>query len=269
MNGNLTTTFLTKICAAIILAITLGLNAYGQEVLNNEMVIEMHKNGFSPGMIVSKIRSSEGKYDVSIASMLALKKAGLSDEVMQAMMDANNKSAGVTSTTTTVGGSTVTSTSNRRLGIYWAKEVSSKLEYVQVEPTVFRKTKTGGMFASAITYGLAKTKSRAVFPGLHSMMQIESNRPVFYFYTNESPKNYSLVRLEVKKKDRQIVVAQGNIFSYESGIADTAIVQFEIQKVEEGVYKVIPTTTMQPGEYAFFYGADESKAYDFGIKVVM
>ena len=57
--------------------------------------------------------------------------------------------------------------------------------------------------------------------------------------------------------------------SYETGISDSVIVQFEIQKMEEGVYKVSPTTNLAPGEYAFFYGADENKAYDFGIKVVM
>ena len=214
MKGNGHKKYACMIFTAFVFAITLGLSAYAQEVLNNELVVEMHKNGFSPGMIVSKIRSSEGKYDVSIASMLALKRAGLPDEVMQAMMDANNKSTGMTSTTTTVGGSTVNSTSNRRLGIYWAKEVNNKIEFIQVEPTVFRKTKTGGFFKSTITYGIAKTKGRVVFPGVHSMMQLESNHPVFYFYTNESPKNYSLVKLEMKKSDRQIVIAEGNVFRF-------------------------------------------------------
>jgi len=255
------------ILTAFVLAITFGLSAYGQERLNNESVIEMQKAGFSSATIISKIRSTEGKYDVSIAGMTALKKEGVSEEIMQAMIEANSKS---TSTSySEVGGTLVVSSSNRRLGIYWAKEVNGKIDFIQVEPTVFRKTKAGGFFKSAITYGIAKTKARAVFPGADSMMQIESGRPVFYFYTNESPKNYSLVKLEEKKSDRRIVISEGNAFSYETGISDAAIVQFEIQKIEEGVYKVIPTTNLLPGEYAFFYGADDSKAYDFGIKVIM
>jgi len=61
------------------------------ETLTNSEIILMTKAGLSQELIIRKIKDSTGKYDVSTQSLIDLKKAGVSDEVIALMMD--NKSA--------------------------------------------------------------------------------------------------------------------------------------------------------------------------------
>lgn len=258
-----------KLIPMIVCSLLLVISSFAQELLDNAKIVEMNKLGFSPAMIVSKIRASDGKYDTSIEAISALKKAGIAEEVIIAMMEATSKSTSTNSShATTLGGTTMYSTSNRKLGIFWAKGEGKDPELVEIEPTVFRKAKTGGLFGSAMTYGIKKIKTRAVFPGASSAVQIAQDQPVFIFRTNESPKNYSLVQLEQKEKDRRIVVAEGNVFSYESGITNSAIREFNVVKIEDGVYRVTPKAPLGNGEYAIFFGADDTRAYDFSIRVI-
>ncbi len=61
------------------------------EILTNSEIILMTKAGLSRELIIRKIKDSKGKYDVSTQSLIDLKKAGVSDEVIALMLD--NKSA--------------------------------------------------------------------------------------------------------------------------------------------------------------------------------
>lgn len=57
------------------------------ETLTNVEVIEMAKAGLGPDLILSKIKSSKPKFDVSVNALIELKKAGVDDEVISAMME--------------------------------------------------------------------------------------------------------------------------------------------------------------------------------------
>ena len=135
----------------------------------------------------------------------------------------------------------------------------------EIEPTIFRKAKTDGALASALTYGIAKMKTKAIFPGAHASLQITESKPVFYFYTTDSAKNFSLVRLEEEKDQRKITMDEGNIFGTESGIRDSVVVPFDYERLADGVYKVTPKNALETGEYGFFLGSMTTQAYDFGI----
>ena len=227
----------------------------------------MKNMGFGPAMIVSKIKSTPGRYDTSISAIDALKKAGITDDIIMAMMDSTSKSSNtVSASATTVGNSTVFTTSSRRLGIFYAKDTNGKTDLVEVEATTFRKAHVGGMFTSALTYGIKKIKEKVIFSGANAQLQVDSGTPVFMFYVNESPKNYSLVRLDQKKGQREIIVSEANIFGADAGIKDSVVVPIKIDKVEDGVYKVTPSGTLAAGEYAFFFGAEQNLAYDFGVR---
>src|SRR5882762_5287418 len=65
--------------------------------LTNQDVISMVKNFLPESVILSAIKSNETNFDVSATGLIALKKAGVSSKVMQAMLDAgNNKNNPVT-----------------------------------------------------------------------------------------------------------------------------------------------------------------------------
>lgn len=57
-----------------------------QELLNNDSVIKMVKAGISDDLVVSTIKSKPGKYDSTVNGIIALKSAGVSDNVVAAIV---------------------------------------------------------------------------------------------------------------------------------------------------------------------------------------
>lgn len=74
--------------AAIILTIILFSNVYGSaaEVLTNQSVVDMVASGFGDALIISKIKASERRFDVSVEALKDLKEKGISDEIIKAMI---------------------------------------------------------------------------------------------------------------------------------------------------------------------------------------
>src|SRR4029453_570910 len=59
-----------------------------QETLTNESIVAMLKGGLSEAVVLARIRSGPANFDTSTNSLLALKKAGVSDKVIEAMVSA-------------------------------------------------------------------------------------------------------------------------------------------------------------------------------------
>src|SRR5258708_16404793 len=57
-----------------------------QEVLTNESVVEMVKAGLSERVIIAKIRNSPTKFDTQTDALIALKKNGVPEKVIEAIM---------------------------------------------------------------------------------------------------------------------------------------------------------------------------------------
>jgi len=77
-----------NLISLIFAGLMLCLTAVGQtETLTNAHIIEMAKVGLGEDIVLSKVRSADGNYDVSATALIELKKAGLSDAVISAMME--------------------------------------------------------------------------------------------------------------------------------------------------------------------------------------
>lgn len=61
------------------------------ESLTNESVLKLKFLAFSPEVIITKIRSSQCSFDTSVDALATLKKAGVSDEVIVAMIEAQEQ----------------------------------------------------------------------------------------------------------------------------------------------------------------------------------
>ena len=75
-------------------ALSLGLAAFGQQAkqaLTNEDITKMAKGGFTEEVIVALIQSKDTDFNVSIGGLTALKEAGISGKVMEAMLKAEAK----------------------------------------------------------------------------------------------------------------------------------------------------------------------------------
>ncbi|MGH7315110.1 MAG: hypothetical protein ACREJS_02510, partial [Candidatus Rokuibacteriota bacterium] len=96
---------------ALVAAVALSLPAatsLAQEVLTNDSVVQMIKAGLPESVVISKIRSTATKFDLRTESLVSLKKNGVSDKVLEAMMAPGSPAAGTPAAppaATTAGGS--------------------------------------------------------------------------------------------------------------------------------------------------------------------
>lgn len=66
----------------------LAFAAFAQsEILTNADVVSMAQNNLGANLIVEKIKESKSAFDVSVAGLISLKKSGVSDEIVAAMME--------------------------------------------------------------------------------------------------------------------------------------------------------------------------------------
>lgn len=77
-------------------AVTIGLFvifmfsiAFAAETLTNDAIVTMVKGGVGEDLLIAKVRTSEGKYDLSPGGILSLKNAGVSEAIIKAMVEAS------------------------------------------------------------------------------------------------------------------------------------------------------------------------------------
>src|SRR4030095_12159913 len=68
----------------------------GGEILTNDKVITMTTAGLPASIIVNKIRSSKTNFDTSTDELIRLKKARVSDDIINAMVEASSHASTVT-----------------------------------------------------------------------------------------------------------------------------------------------------------------------------
>ena len=208
------------------------------EVLTNEKVVTMVKAGLPSSIIVNKIHASKTSFDTSTDELIRLRQAHLPGDIINAMVEASPRATKATSST---GAGDVPKTdpndpaSAREVGIYLFEEKDEKWQMIQLEPSISTQSTSGGFFKSAMTYGIAKIKSKAALTDSSARLQLPGYSPGFLFYfevknsglgnsgnvysgPSTSPNEFVLVKIDQKKNARELVVGQANLFGAESGI---------------------------------------------------
>jgi hypothetical protein len=173
------------------------------------------------------------------------------------------------------------------------KEAGQEGELVLVEPNVYTQSKETGLWKQALTYGVAKVQYKAVLPGAHARLEIDTPRPTFYFYFDvpnaglsnsgtawgpaTSANEFILAKMEAKKSTRELSVGEyGGLTGHKYGVPTKASHEFDYERLEPGVYKVTPKRDLEPGEYCFLNGGSVAtsgtgggpKLFDFTVKRV-
>jgi hypothetical protein len=73
------------------IALTLAAAAQSKHPLTNDDILKLVKDGFGEDVIVAMIEANDTAFDVSIGGLTALKDAGISSPIMQAMLKAESK----------------------------------------------------------------------------------------------------------------------------------------------------------------------------------
>lgn len=276
---------------AILLTVNLSSFAQG-EVMTNDEVLSLTKAGLNESIIINKIRASKTNFDLSTDELIRLKKEKVSDGIVNAMLEAKS---GKSMSTTTVkagvdSGDPNDPMSPHSYGIYLMQQVDGKNKMTQLMPNVSAQNRTGGGFTAAVTpFGLGKRKTKANLPGRNADMQITDSTPTFYFYLDatsgglntasgipSTPNEFTLVNFNLRSDNREITIAKENAYSAKGGLSDEYVIGFEAEDMGNGVFKIMPKSSLKNGEYAFFLvnsgnsnasAAIGSKFFDFGVNL--
>jgi hypothetical protein len=274
-----------------------GAPARAAETLTNSTIGTMVRAGLGADVIVLAIEQSpDVQFDLGVAALIEMKKLGAPDGVLTAMQrraaaaQPQRAERASMSPAKAPAAAPASEIGIEEPGIYVEGLLNGVTTVVQLEPTVFSQAKTGGLLASALTYGIKKVKWNAVVRGAGARLRVAEARPVFYLSFEQrgsglshsgpftgwlsgasSPNEFILARMTGKPTERRLVVGEAGAFGASSGTRSKDTVDFEYTRVRPGLYRVQPTSNLEPGEYCFFYAAGTSiagnmgKLFDFGV----
>lgn len=281
--------------AAVCVASALPVQA--QEQMNNEEVISLVKAGLNPSLIIGKIRTSKSDFDMSTNALIKLKQAGVSDEVVAAMLEAKSgKSVSASTSPNTTGaaspgplGDPNDPMAKHNYGIYLYEEKDGVRKMTPIKANVSAQNRTGGLFTSSLTYGIGKVKTKTNLPGRNADMQLQTTSPVFYFYLDitsgglntasgvpSDPKEFTLVQFNQRSDNREVTIGKSNAFGAKGGLSDEYVVQFKAEDMGNGIFKVTPSADLKKGEYGFMLvnsgnsntaAGVGAKFFDFGVNM--
>lgn len=263
------------------------------ETLTNETVVTLVKAGLGDDAIVAKISASEQQFDLSTDQLIMLKKAGVSDAVIAAMVKSTLPVTEEVSAKPKLSMNSPDPMVPHPSGVYLFQDWGGPAKMLRIDPTVTNQAKTGGILGYALTGGIASMSIKAAIQNESARTKIVGAQPSFYFFFDESnpdapvasswlsgstsvvtsPNEFSLVRLMPKKGRREARVGSVNIGGAKTGVMDKDRLNFNYEMVRPGVFKVTPTTPLTTGEYGFISsfagggqaGAMTARIFDFSV----
>jgi hypothetical protein len=240
--------------ALFLITISAALSA--QQTLNNDAVIKLTRAGLTPDLIITTINASPGTYDTSTDALIMLKKAGVSDKVVTALL-AKNTAAAAPAATPPPPTDTGLPAAVDTVGIYY-KDQAGNWREVPVEMIDF-KSKTSGTFKHIATAGVMKGERDGLLSGTHSHLPIKTPAEfILYLPEGRSPGEYELVRLRTNGDAREFRAA-AQASTHESNNTPHDNVDFTSRKIAPRVYAVTIDSGIGKGEYGFLPPAESDK----------
>lgn len=243
------------------------------EVLDNQQVMALVSAGLGDEAVIAKIETTQSTFDTSTPAIIALSQAGVSSDVIAAMI--------------TVGRAVEVQAAQEMSldspdpmvphypGVYLLADGLAQPQMLAIDATTSNQTRTGGFLGYALTGGIASMSFRTAIPNRSARVVTENTRPKFYFYFDQatsslsggardgfwvsgavtSPAEFSLVQFDVKRDRREARVGSFNIAGARSGVMEEDQIAFSYTLISPGVYEVVPSIDLEPGEYGFLYSA--------------
>lgn len=255
-----------RVVLTLILVGTLGLSLPGatsiaQEVLTNDSVIQMVKAGLPEAVVIAKIKSTATKFDLKTDSLVSLKKAGITDKVLEAMVAAGSGGPSTGSAMPAPPAPAVAAGALKNQDVIYQLLAG---KYVEMFATSANLETNMAFFQS---------KSEVVLEGRKAQYRTTEKQPVFL--STYSSTDAPLVRLKAgdDHNDRNLKIGSGAFMPFggtqKMGVRNEDKVAVTIERDARGFYRVTPTAPLAPGEYGFIlatgFGAGSGKIYDFGV----
>jgi hypothetical protein len=221
------------------LYLTLCAAAFAEQVLTNESVEKMAKARLGDDVIVSMIQSQAGHYEVTPEALIALKKKGISDKVLAALVARSNTDATAPSAAVTAPVAVAADPYEELdIGIY--RKVRQTWTPIASEPVNW---KTSGRIKGLITDGSINKGVTGRLIGGSSPTQMQAPL-AFLIKTADGvdATDFQLVLLHDRNDDREFRTLAGKTQDQ---------IGFEQTRIAKRTYEVVLPGHLAPGEYAF------------------
>jgi hypothetical protein len=238
----------SAILALLLAAFFAAVSAEAQQGLTNTDIIKMQSAGLSESIIISSVNSQPAAYDTSTDGLLALKKAGVSDAVVAAMISRN---AAMKSGVGNPSGSNLSLVQAGpppgvdEVGVYY----QDKNKAWHSIPSELVNSKSGGLLKSIATDGIVKGDMNGHIKGAESPTKLTTGVNILiYMPETNSASDYTLVKLHQNSNNREFRAMTGGVF-HSSGGAAKDTVEFGSQKMAAHIYELTFATPLSPGQY--------------------
>jgi hypothetical protein len=205
----------------------------------------MVKAGLGDDLIVATIRSSPGSYSLTPDALISLKKQGVSEKVLSAMIEKNAGGPAAPAPAPAVAAPAAPLVDE--VGIY-VKDKDGK--WAEILPEIVN-WKTGGALKKFATNGIVKGDVNGHLGGKTSKNAL--NTPLdFLIYAPEGVAitEYQLLRLHESGDGREFRSVTGGVVHSSSG-AQRDEVNFEGKKLAPRMYEVVLGDDVKMGDFGF------------------
>jgi hypothetical protein len=238
--------------------------APSKKPLTNQDIVQMVAGQFADSTIVKTIQANDTDFDLSVTALVALKDAGVSQTVIEAMLSVS---------ATNNEGKTVAvakkSAANLQPGAYyWSGNSWTPMQ--QITMSGGGATHMGKMFVPGLTPQMVWT-----FRDPHAPVQVQRGLPLFCFKFLALPpgmpyapsgRDIVIARFDQRKDHRELqTTSGGNMFTFKSGLSKERAPDIEVSTVDSSTFLVSPKTSLPPGEYLLSGSSMGINGYDFGF----
>lgn len=207
--------------------------------LTLEDVMKLSKAGLGDQLIIERLRKNGHPFDLSPDEMLQLKTAGVSDKVMEVMLDPARADAAFASHSTDIS-------LPDEIGVYSRRQ--GEKTWNDVLPEIVN-WKSGGKAKNIFTYGAVKTDLNGHLAGASSKNSVTTATEFMVVVPDGvAISEYQLLRLRAHGSDREFRGYTGGVL-HSSGGAQRDVVSFEGKKVAPRHYVVQLSEGLKMGEY--------------------
>ena len=250
------------VCAVLLLAICPILVA--QQALNNDSIIKMVKAQLSDDVIVTTINASPGAYDTSPDGLIALKQAGVSNKVIDALVAKSAAAASAPTSIDSVAPSTPDASAPPaplpplppgidNVGAYY-KDSGGNFQPLPSEVVIFQ---SGGLVKHVASAGLVKEDLNGLVGGMRSRLVVST--PITFILhvpQGRTASDYELVRLHVVGNNRQFQSVAGGLIHESTSGSIRDEIDFSSTQIGPSAWQVVLNNGLGDGEFGFLEPQD-------------
>jgi len=214
------------------------------QAMDNASIIRLSTSGLSEELIVQTIGATPGHYDTTTDGIIAMKKAGITDKEIGAMLTKNANPNGPAPVPVIASGPTLPPGVDE-VGVYYKDKNGA---WVEFQPEIVNY-KSGGVLKSIATDGIVKGDKNGHVPGKTAALSV--SHPVdILIYTPEGTayNEYQLLKLRQNSNNREFRSETGGVFHSSSG-AERDRLDFTATKIGPRLYEFSLAPELKTGEY--------------------